>query len=557
MWTQAASWHELEQSKEVDVLIIGAGINGCAVFNKLSRLGYHCILIDNKDFSSGASGACSRMVHGGLRYLEHGDIKLVKQALSARNDLLQDYPNLVKPINTIVPCRSLLSGLIYSPLKVLGLKHPNYSRGALLIYLGLFFYKLLSLKSDSNLIKKPEFKTNQQLKSRLPQLNSEFNFAGIYTDAFIASPERMAIEQIKLGLAASNSKNNLALNYVQICQRNNKEFELKNLLTNQTHSITTTTLINATGAWCDQTNLSLGSQSKFISGTKGSHIIVRAPQIYQALQQEMIYFETSDKRVCIIIPWYKNLLLVGTTDLKISSPDKAQITEDEIDYLLAEFNYLFPTNMISKADLVCCFTGVRPLAASQSTDTASMTREFKVTTKVDKGVTTINMFGGKWTTFQAHSDLAISEALAALNKKPTQVSSPAKVTNQVNKNAVIESTSQLSPEYLNLLSSRYSIDYQKIVAFITNSTISKQSKFIADYSIAEIEYLINFEAVACLEDLVLRRTRIALNGLLTKHILAELTQVLAECLAWTPAQAENALEKCELILSSKYRINLS
>ena len=172
----------LQENPEVSVLIIGAGINGIGTFRDLALQGIDVLLIDRGDYCSGASAASSHMVHGGIRYLENGEFRLVKEAVKERNQLIANAPHLVKPLQTTYPIFKWFSGLLNAPLKFLGLLEKPSERGAIVIKLGMLFYDLFTRKQKT--VPKHVFRNRKETLTLFPSLNNKIITANLFIICF-------------------------------------------------------------------------------------------------------------------------------------------------------------------------------------------------------------------------------------------------------------------------------------------------------------------------------------------------------------------------------------
>lgn len=202
----------LEKNPEVDVLIVGGGINGAGSFMDMAINDVNVLLIDRGDFCSGTSATSSHMAHGGIRYLENGEFRLVREAVAERNRMIQNSPHMVKPLPTVIPIFKFWSGLLNAPFKFLNLLDKPAERGGLVIKIGLIFYD--SFTGKNRTVPAHQFLNKKQSLERYPHLNKDVMFTAKYYDGLMLSPERLNSEIIldaeKLG------KNAMALNYVSL-----------------------------------------------------------------------------------------------------------------------------------------------------------------------------------------------------------------------------------------------------------------------------------------------------------------------------------------------------
>ena len=227
-----ASLQALRGNPEVSVLIIGAGVNGIGTFRDLALQGVDALLVDRGDFSSGTSAGSSHMLHGGIRYLENGEFRLVKEALRERNRMLKNAPHYAKPLRTTIPIFRWFSGLTNAPLKFLNLLDRPGERGALVIKLGLTLYD--SFVRSSRALPKHEFRLREAALREFPKLNPDIVCAASYYDAWMPCPERICLEMV-LDAEASNPDCR-ALNYVSAEAGEGAAVTLRDQLTGETIS---------------------------------------------------------------------------------------------------------------------------------------------------------------------------------------------------------------------------------------------------------------------------------------------------------------------------------
>src|SRR5512141_270482 len=183
-----------KNNPEVSVLIVGAGINGIGTFRDLALNGVSVLLVDRGDFCSGASSASSHMAHGGIRYLENGEFRLVREAVQERNRLIQNAPHLVKPLPTTIPIFKTFSGLLNAPLKFLRLLDRPSERGAFIIKVGLMLYDAYTGKQRT--VPAHKFQGREASLKRWPKLNAEIINTATYYDGAILQPERLGVELV-------------------------------------------------------------------------------------------------------------------------------------------------------------------------------------------------------------------------------------------------------------------------------------------------------------------------------------------------------------------------
>ncbi len=245
----------IRRRPEVSVLIVGGGINGVGLLRELALQGVDALLVEKSDFCSGASSASTRVIHGGLRYLENGEFRLVKESLRERNRLLKNAPHYVRPLPTTIPIFSWADGLFSALGKFLGFRVRPSDRGALLFKIGLSLYDLLA--GNQAVLPTHQFKSRHVSLAARPQLHPEIVCTAIYYDAWISYPERLCLELVLD--AESQCSDAHALNYVRPKGANGDTVVLEDEISGQTFEIKPRIVVNASGAWIDFTNRALGA----------------------------------------------------------------------------------------------------------------------------------------------------------------------------------------------------------------------------------------------------------------------------------------------------------
>lgn len=201
---ERADVRELRERPSADVLIVGGGINGLATFRDLALQGVDVALVERGDYLSGASSASSHMIHGGIRYLENGEFRLVNESVHERNRLLKNAPHYVRPLQTTIPIYSTFSGILSAPLRLLTHRQGTpKERGALLIKVGLVLYD--SFSRDGGSVPRHQFHRSRRLLAALPQLNPTVKYTATYFDASVHEPERLGLDVLADGLAAGRA----------------------------------------------------------------------------------------------------------------------------------------------------------------------------------------------------------------------------------------------------------------------------------------------------------------------------------------------------------------
>ena len=555
----------LKTNPEVSVLIVGAGINGIGTYRDLTLNGVDTLLIDRGDFCSGASAASSHMAHGGIRYLENGEFRLVREAVRERNRMIQNAPHIVSPLPTAIPMFKYFSGLFNAPLKFLGLLEKPSERGSVIIKLGLMMYDAYTGKTRT--VPRHQFMMRSESLKHWPRINPEVVTTAVYYDGLISDPERLALE-ILLD-AETDSPNARSLNYVSMESGDKDSVTLRDELTGKTYVVRPKLLINAAGPWIDLTNNQLGLSTQYIGGTKGSHVVVDHPELRAAIGSNEFYFENKDGRIVLIFPLYDRVL-IGTSDIKIENPDDVRCTDEEVEYFLKLVTHVFPSIKVTKEHIVFHFTGVRPLGSSgagRTTGQYSRDHHIEVLsgeqTKLSFPV--YSLVGGKWTSFRAFSEQVTDKVLAFLAKSRLKSTSDLPIgggrgyssdaNEQKRQIDGFAARTGLDKERLRVLYSRYGSRTEAIATFIKRAA-DEPLKSLPEYSRREIMFLVQNEKAMRLDDLLLRRTMLAMLGRVTQEIILELADVMRDSLGWSIDQKNAEVARALHLLSEKHGVQL-
>ena len=558
---------ELKKNPEVSVLIIGGGINGIGTFRDLAFNGVDVLLVERGDFCSGASAASSHMAHGGIRYLENGEFRLVREAVQERNRMLQNAPHLVKPLPTTIPIFSRFSGLLNAPLKFFGILDKPTERGSLVIKLGLMLYDAYtSAQGGKRAVPRHKFYSRKQSLQKWNQLSPEIVNTAVYYDGAILHPERIGIELLLDAEAESQTAR--ALNYMSMVGGNEDTIILRDELTDDTYDVRPKLVINAAGPWIDLTNRKLGMSTRFIGGTKGSHIVIKHEALRQAIGDHEFFFENSDGRIVLIFPLFDRIL-IGTSDIPVNQPDDGHVTNDEINYFLDLVHRIFPSLELSRSDIVFQYSGVRPLPRSTAKTTSQISRDHSI--EVLSGSWTnlafpvYSLVGGKWTSFRAFSEQVTDKVLLHFDmarKKDTR-SLPIgggrgypRDEDEIKRQ--IESLSAwtgVARERLKILFSRYGSRVEAIATFMNGGT-DYILQSTPEYSRREITYLIQHEKVLHLDDFILRRSMLGMLGRVKQEVVEELAGIFANNLGWDLEEKAAEVARTLSILADRHGVQL-
>ncbi|MRT42280.1 FAD-dependent oxidoreductase [Enterobacteriaceae bacterium RIT702] len=534
------------------VLIVGGGINGISTFRELALQGIPAILVEKGDWCQAASGALSRMIHGGLRYLETGEFTLVKESVTERDRLLKNASHYVFPLRTTVPIDNLAGGLVNATRRFLRLSDKPTRRGALLIKTGLSLYDIYTRQYGS--MPKHQVRNEAATRDRWPGFAPWVKYSASYYDAWISAPERLGFELIDDAEKACPEA--LALNYLQLVSAEGETVILQDALSGERFSLQPHVLVNAGGAWIDQLNQRITSSRdlpKLIGGTKGSHLILDHPELLHMLDGEMVYFENQEGRVCIMFPWFGKVL-VGSTDIRVDDPDAVVCEEEEKDYILESLRFVFPHIEVADSAIVYTFCGVRPLPASEAKLNGQISRNHSLVVlpaDANRAWSTLCLVGGKWTTFRQFGEEAADRVLRLLGEKRHVSSGDVPIGGGRDFPKPSGQTAwlaQLAQRYgvplprVMQLAKRYGSRALPLLALIQQHG-EQMLQHHAAYSDVELRYLIEHEQVCQLEDLLVRRTSLAICGELSAPLVQEIAEIMATTLGWRDSERAQQLQR--------------
>ncbi|MFO1207761.1 MAG: glycerol-3-phosphate dehydrogenase/oxidase [Amaricoccus sp.] len=543
---------------EVDVLILGAGINGAGLFRDLCAQGLTCAIVDKADFGSGTSAAPSRLIHGGLKYLETGELGLVAQSTLERNLLLKNAPHCVTPLPTLIPIFSWTRGIWAALRTMAGSKTAPRGRGAALIKVGLALYDFYG--SRQRVMPRHALVGRARALRELPPLTPRIVAAGTYYDAKVARPERLVLELVEDGLAASPGS--VALNYATLASVAGDTVEIA-AADGATLAFRPRLVVNAAGPWIDAVNAALGAPSRMIGGTKGSHVLLDHPELIRALAGRMIYFEADDGRICLVYD-YLGRALVGSTDIPAANPDEVRCEDDEIDYFLASLRSLLPGLAFGREQIVYAYSGIRPLPASDASTPGLISRDHSAPMAEPAGARPfpiVSLVGGKWTTFRGFAEEVADTILARLGR--SRVASTRELAIGGGKGFPADRGRWLAdaardtglPEpRLDELLARYGTT---ALAIAGHGPDAPRLPDASGYSLAEIDWIVRNERVVHLADIVKRRTTLAITGTLTAADLAAIADVAAQALGWDAATRAREVEAAAAELAAFNRLDLA
>jgi glycerol-3-phosphate dehydrogenase len=549
------------QGQGVDVLIIGAGINGAGVFRDLCAQGLTCLIVDKGDFGSGTSAAPSRLIHGGLKYLETGEFRLVAESTYERNLLLKNAAHVVRSLPTVIPIQSWTRGLWAAVRTFFGSTTAPRSRGALLVKAGLVLYDAYGARARQ--MPRHAMLGRSRALAEIPALTPRIVAAGTYFDASVTAPERLVMELISDGLEMSPGAE--ALNWTSVQSREGGSVQLVGPGGRQ-RWVMPRFVVNAAGPWIDDVNARLGLESRLIGGTKGSHILLDHPQLLRQLNGRMIYFEGDDGRILLVLP-YHGKALVGSTDIPADDPDGAVCTEAETDYIIQSLRDLLPGLHFAPSQIVYAYAGIRPLPNSEGVAPGLISRDHsapKEAAAPDRPFPVVSLVGGKWTTFRAFSAEVADMALSDLGRPRRRTTDDMAIGGGRDLPRTPEARAAwlagtaaetgASPERLSVLLDRYGTTALAIARHEGADPAALPDA--PDVTEAEIDWIVRNERVVHLSDILLRRTTLAISGQVTPSLCRAVARIAGRALGWTDDAERAEVVELASLLAKNHGVHL-
>jgi glycerol-3-phosphate dehydrogenase len=523
---------------DYDVVIIGGGINGLATFRDLAMQGVRVLLVERGDFASGASAASSHMIHGGIRYLENGEFRLVRESVRERNGLLRIAPHHVVPLATTIPIESVFSGILSAPLRFLTHKQrAPKARGALLIKVGLTIYDLFS--RDGGSVPRHRFRGRRASHFELPELAPGFRFTATYYDASLRDPERLALD---VALDGEDAGDAIALSYVEAVGSDDRGVRVRDLQTGAEQTVTARVIVNASGPWTDLTAAALGQPSALMGGTKGSHIVLDNPELLAATGGREIFFEHDDGRIVLVYP-LKGRVLVGTTDLEADPTAPAVCTEEEVDYFFDLVAQVFPDVTVDRSQIVFRFAGIRPLPRHDDMVPGFVSRDYRIVETAGPGAPMLNLVGGKWTTFRALGEQLADRVLGVLGRERVTTTENVAIGGgrgypgvEVRDAWIRRELGGVSLARGRVLLERYGTRAREVVSYLA---LADDEPILGDrLSTREVAYFVENEKAARLADVLLRRTDLVFTGALTSDVFEKVLAAMGDAAGWDLARVD-------------------
>jgi glycerol-3-phosphate dehydrogenase len=516
---------------EFDVVIIGGGMAGAGVARDLAMRGVGVALLDRGDFGAGTTSRSSKLVHGGLRYLELFDFALVRESLTERERLRRLAPHLVRPLPFLVPI------------------YRDSTRGLIKVRIGLTFYDWLTPGRD-----RERYRVLRPIDalSLEPGLRpDELRGAGYYFDDLLLSPERLCLENV-LSACRHGAR---AYNYCQVEEvRRDAGGAIagviaRDLLTGDTARLGARVVVNASGPWVDIVRAAAGVKERgrrVLRRTKGIHCLL------PRLTERAIYQPTSDDRMIFVIPW-REFSLIGTTDTDFDGDlDRLHATREEVDYLLAEAHKALPDPRVCRAQVRYTYAGVRPLSYEEGTSATKVSRAHRIVE--EEAGRFLSITGTKLTCFRSLAEQLGDRVSRALGRPRRSLTAERTLdgldeeVGQVEAHAWLDLSEEtgstgLDQQTLQTLVTTYGRLYPRIVDLA--GKVPGGAERLCPHNgdiVAELHHAVHEEMTVSLQDFLLRRTGIGTSACQGDDCAEAIGRRMAALLSWSSRRLDAELQ---------------
>lgn len=478
----------MENTKPFDVFVIGGGINGCGIARDAVGRGYSVCLSEMNDLASGTSSWSTKLVHGGLRYLEHYEFRLVREALIEREILWSNAPHIIWPLRFILP-------------------HHKGLRPAWFLRLGLFLYDHLGGRKLLPPTRTLDMTSDQSGESLKPLFSKAFE----YSDCWVNDARLVVLNARDAADRGADIRTRTRVVTVE-SEGEGWSVTLESTLTGERSTVRSRLIVNAAGPWVDDIlSHALGrNDAKNVRLVQGSHIVV--PRMFE--HDRCYIFQNADGRIIFAIPYEDDFTLIGTTDQDyLGDAGSVKITDGEIEYLCDAVSAYFETP-VHKEDIVWTYSGARPLYDDGASKAQEATRDYVIKDDETDGPPLINIFGGKITTYRRLAESMLERIEAHLGAKgpswtkhkalPGGDFATTGFAEEVRK--LIDDYPHLDPTHVRRLFRLYGTRSRDILGSATSR--ADLGEDFGDYLYeAEVRYLIDQEFAVTAEDILWRRSK--------------------------------------------------
>jgi glycerol-3-phosphate dehydrogenase len=514
-----------------DVVVIGGGMAGAGVARDLALRGVGVALVEKADFAWGTTSRSSKLIHGGLRYLELFDVGLVRESLRERERLHRLAPHVVRPLPFLVPI------------------YRDSSRGLIKVRIGLTLYDWLTPGRDRERYRVLSTIDALSLEPRLRA--QDLKGAGYYFDDLLVFPERLCLENV-LSAARHGAR---VFNYAEVeeitrdARGNPDGVRVRDLLNDRVVTLRARVLVNATGPWVDRIRQRANIHERgahVVRTTKGIHCLL------PRLTDRAIYQSTGDDRMIFVIPW-REFSLVGTTDTDFDGDlDRLHATADEVDYLLAEVRHALPDPRVSVNAVAYTYAGVRPLSFEEGRRASDVSRAHKVV--AEHGGRFLSVTGTKLTCFRSLAAEAGDAAMRALGRRtPSRthrmtLDGADEEVGRVEARTWLDVSADVEASGLPLVTlerlvSTYGRGYRRVVELAGKVPNGTERLCPANPEIvAQLHHAVQEEMAVCLSDLLLRRTGIGTSACQGLDCAESIAERMGQLQGWTPRRLAAELD---------------
>ena len=513
-------------NQNFQVVVIGGGINGVAVAREIARAGKRVLLLEQNDFASGVTSRSTRIIHGGLRYLEHGELDLVRESVRERDRLLRERSHLVHPT------------------RFLFLLNETSRRNAMKVRAGLWLYQRIAGRKQSDL-------SEMELKRVERALDAGHKWSMFnYEDAQCEFPERLVAEWLTEAVAAGAVvRNHCEVLAVNVMHGRARGVLIRDRITGKDERVEAAWILNCTGPWADRVcqRSAVRTSQPMLGGVRGSHIVL--PR-FSGAPGAALYTEAADGRPVFVLP-LNDQILVGTTEVAdTGDPSRTIPSNEEIEYLLRTVTKLFPKAKLSEHDIKYAFAGVRPLPHSAKNDPSAVTRRHFLHDHSDDGAAKlISIIGGKLTTAASLArECARKIGLAVAEPKTISIG-PGKALDPLLDQEVLEiaragSVSEETARGMMEWHGQNAIDIARmaLVSAELRAPICPHTSHI----VAEVVEAYRKECAVTLADVLLRRVPVALGACWSDSCSREAALRIGAVLGWSDQDMGSNLESFEM-----------
>jgi len=533
--------------RSFELVVIGGGMAGAGIARDAALRGYRTLLLERKDFAFGTTSRSSKLIHGGLRYLELFDVGLVRESLRERERLARLAPHLVRPLPFLVP--------VYRGAK----------RGMLMIRVGMKLYDLLTPGKRTEHYRTISRDETVRLERFLDP--TDLRGSGYYFDDLLLLPERLCLENV----LSAQRWGAAIYNYAEVVGIESREpraesggwgIEARSALDGSVARVTARVVVNAAGPWADQVRRLAGVDggARCVRTTKGIHLLL--PRI----TDHAVYIAAKrDDRMFFVIPW-QQFTLVGTTDTDFSGDlDRLAATHEEAHYLMQETRRVFPAARMRDEDIYYTYAGVRPLSVEEGKSASAVSRAHKVIAEGPAG-SFLSITGTKLTCFRSLAEEAVDQVGRLLNRvKPCRThrlaldGSDGDETIEVRLWADIPDLghrSGLEPAQVQNLLNTYGRRYPTVLAVAGRAPEMKERLCTQNPDIrAQLVYAVEHERTETLADFMLRRTGIGTSPCLGKDCCEPIARGMADLKGWDRQRTDREIHQYldEIALGQQFR----